>query len=263
LCVPLSGSTFPLGNTLVTCTTSDGANNPAAATFTVRVQDTTAPVFLLPANITEEATSSTGRVINYVASSADLVTALPTLSCSPASGSNFPVGETTVSCTTSDLLGNTALGSFTVTITPPAAAALVGRMAGAGRVVIGQKDTWFAFDVRRSSQGVEHGSIALMVRDGYGRPNRFVALGASNVVFSNSEGYEPGRFPRSGVDTVSFTGYGSWNGQSGYRYEVLGTDRGEPGRNLDTFTVKVYAPNGTVVESSNATLRDGNIQSLR
>jgi predicted extracellular nuclease len=263
VCVPPSGSTFPVGNTLVTCSTEDAAHNPAAVLFTVKVQDTTPPLFLLPSNITEEATSSAGRIINYVASSADLVTALPALSCAPASGSNFPVGETTVSCTTSDDAGNTAHGSFTVTITPPAAAALVGRMAGAGRVLTGQKDTWFAFDVRRSSQGVEHGSMALMVRDGNGRPNRFVASSATAIVFSNSEGYEPGRFPRSGIDTVSFTGYGSWNGQSGYRFEVLASDRGEPGRNLDTFTVKVYAPNGAVVESSAATLRDGNIQSLR
>jgi hypothetical protein len=102
-----------------------------------------------------------------------------------------------------------------------------------------------------------------MVRDGNGRPSRFLATSISDLLFTNSEGYEPGRFPRSGIDTVSFKGVGYWNGQSGYRVEVSASDRGEPGRNLDTFTVKVFAPNGTVVESASGTLRDGNVQSLR
>ena len=263
LCTSLSGSTFPIGTTLVVCSTEDAAHNSASASFAVRVQDTTPPTLLLPANITEEATSSAGRIVTYVASAADLVTSILTVSCTPASESNFPIGDTVVACSTSDEAGNAAQGSFTVTITPPAANPLMGRMAGAGRVLVGQNDTWFAFDVRGGGTLATRGSVALMVREGSGRPARFAATGISDLVFSNSEGYEPGQFPRSGIDTVSFTGVGSWNGQSGYRFEISASDRGEPGRGLDTFSVKVYAPNGTVVESASGTLRDGNIQSLR
>ena len=263
VCSPISGSTFALGTTLVTCSTEDAAHNPALATFNVTVQDTSAPVLLLPDHITEQATSAEGRVVSYVASAADLVTAAPTLSCTPASDSNFPVGDTQVSCSASDAAGNSATGSFIVTITPPATTSLVGRMAGAGHVLTGQHQTWFAFDVRGSATTVQRGSVALMVRDGNGRPSRFLATGISDLLFSNSDGYAPGLFPRSGIDTVSFKAVGSWNGQSGYRVEVSASDRGEPGRNVDTLTVKVFAPNGTVVESASATLRDGNIQSLR
>lgn len=263
VCLPVSGSTFALGTTQVTCSTEDAAHNPASATFNVTVQDTSAPVLLLPDHITEQATSAEGRVVSYVASAADLVTAAPTLSCTPASDSNFPVGDTLVSCSASDAAGNSATGSFIVTITPPATTSFVGRMAGAGHVLTGQHQTWFAFDVRGSATTVQRGSVALMVRDGNGRPSRFLATGISDLLFTNSEGYEPGRFPRSGIDTVSFNGVGSWNGVSGYRVEISASDRGEPGRGLDTFTVKVYAPNGTVVESATGTLRDGNVQSLR
>jgi predicted extracellular nuclease len=265
LCLPLSGSTFQIGDTLVTCTTVDAANNPGSAFFTVSVVDTTAPVLLLPAHITEEATSAAGRVVTYVASAADLVTPDATATCSPASGSTFPVGDTEVSCSSSsDAAGNSSTGSFTITITPLATNPLVGRMAGAGHVLTGQHTTWFEFDVRGSTDSVERGSVSLMVRDGNnGRPNRFVATSESGLQFTNSEGYEPGRFPRSGIDTVSFNGVGSWNGQSGYRFELTASDRGEPGKGLDTFTVTVFAPNGSVVESASGTLRDGNIQSLR
>ena len=43
-CDPPSGSTFPLGATVVTCTARDAAGNSAQCTFTVNVEDTTPPV---------------------------------------------------------------------------------------------------------------------------------------------------------------------------------------------------------------------------
>ncbi|MFA5021654.1 MAG: immunoglobulin-like domain-containing protein [Patescibacteria group bacterium] len=47
-CAPASGSTFPLGVTTVTCNASDAAGNAATPTsFTVTVQDTTAPLIVL------------------------------------------------------------------------------------------------------------------------------------------------------------------------------------------------------------------------
>src|SRR6185503_12292687 len=39
-----------------------------------------------------------------------------TVVCTPASGSCFPVGTTTVTCTATDASGNTATCSFTVTV---------------------------------------------------------------------------------------------------------------------------------------------------
>jgi hypothetical protein len=43
-CVPPPGSTFPLGNTGVTCTATDAAGNKGSDTAVMRVVDTTAPV---------------------------------------------------------------------------------------------------------------------------------------------------------------------------------------------------------------------------
>ncbi|WP_318618939.1 HYR domain-containing protein [Priestia megaterium] len=40
-----------------------------------------------------------------------------TTSCSPPSGSFFPIGTTPVTCTATDAVGNTATCSFTITVT--------------------------------------------------------------------------------------------------------------------------------------------------
>jgi HYR domain len=80
--------------------------------------DRTAPLLTLPANITVTATSSAGAVVNYIATASDPDNTAPqlTFNCSPASGSTFPIGTTTVNCTASDPQLNTTTGSFTVTV---------------------------------------------------------------------------------------------------------------------------------------------------
>src|SRR5205823_1675605 len=55
-CSPASGSTFPLGLTLVTCSATDSHGNPGSASFHVTVVDTTPPIVTVPADITAEAT---------------------------------------------------------------------------------------------------------------------------------------------------------------------------------------------------------------
>src|SRR5439155_15120961 len=121
-CSPASGSIFPLGATTVTCSATDAHGNSSAKTFTVTVQDTTPPVVSVPANITKEATGSCGAPASYSASAADIVDGAVTATCSPASGSIFPLGATTVTCSATDAHGNTGSASFTVTVqdtTPP------------------------------------------------------------------------------------------------------------------------------------------------
>lgn len=116
LCTPASGDTFPLGATTVTCTASDSHGNLASATFLVTVVDTTPPVLSLPAPITVDATSLSGAVVTFTASAVDLVDGMRTVTCAPGSGSTFPEGTTTVSCTASDLHANFSYGSFAVTV---------------------------------------------------------------------------------------------------------------------------------------------------
>jgi hypothetical protein len=78
-------------------------------------------VLTLPDDITAEATSAVGRVVTYSASAADNLDPAPSFSATPNSGSTFPIGMTTVNASSTDAAGNTAAGSFTVTVTnnPP------------------------------------------------------------------------------------------------------------------------------------------------
>src|SRR5205814_818617 len=51
-CAPLSATIFALGTTTVTCGKADAHGNAASASFTVTVQDTTAPSITAPATVT-------------------------------------------------------------------------------------------------------------------------------------------------------------------------------------------------------------------
>ena len=121
-CIPASGSTFALGTSTVNCSATDAAGNEGSASFSITVVDTTPPAVTVPADMTEEATGPSGAAVTFSASASDLVDGALTPTCSPPSGSTFPLGMTTVSCTATDDAGNTGSASFDVTIvdtTPP------------------------------------------------------------------------------------------------------------------------------------------------
>ena len=117
ICTPSSGSTFPLASTKVTCTATDKAGNTGSASFQVTVVDTTPPKLSIPLDMTVQA-SGTGAVVTFSASASDLVDGSIPITCTPASGSTFPLGTTTVTCSATDKTGNEASGSFKVTVTP-------------------------------------------------------------------------------------------------------------------------------------------------
>ena len=56
------------------------------------------PTLQLPSDITTEATSSAGAVVTFTATATDAEDGSITPVCIPASGSTFPIGETTVTC---------------------------------------------------------------------------------------------------------------------------------------------------------------------
>ena len=126
ICEPESGSIFPLGDTIVSCTAIDADGNIAACTFMVSVVDTTPPDILCPTNRVVLTSNPNGRVIHYnLLVLEDLVDLDPEDICTPPSGSFFPIGSTVVNCTGVDDAGNTSHCSFIVTIrftpadTPP------------------------------------------------------------------------------------------------------------------------------------------------
>ena len=133
-CSPPSGSTFAYGATTVTCNGSDVAGNAAApASFTVTIVDNTPPTITVPAPITVNINDATSAPVTYTATATDgtgpnQVAVTPV--CAPASGSQFALGTTTVTCNATDVAGNAATPkSFTVKVvdtTPPVVAITSG-----------------------------------------------------------------------------------------------------------------------------------------
>ena len=82
--------------------------------------DTTAPTITVPGHVTVAATSASGAVVTYSATATD-PDSTASVSCYPPSGSVFPIGTTTVSCTASDPAGNASQAGFQVTVTAPGA----------------------------------------------------------------------------------------------------------------------------------------------
>lgn len=123
-CTPPSGSSFGPGTTVVSCTASDAAGNTAACSFPVVVADASAPSIACPSNVTAGATvvqgCEIGAAISFPAPAASDNCGAVTVACVPASGSFFPIGSTTVTCTASDAAGNSVTCSFSVTVGAPA-----------------------------------------------------------------------------------------------------------------------------------------------
>ena len=97
------------GNTTVGSVFSDLKIYPNAV-------DTTAPVISGPGNITKEATGPNGAVATFSATATDNVDATVSVTATPASGSTFPLGDTTVTLSAIDAAGNPASATFTVTV---------------------------------------------------------------------------------------------------------------------------------------------------
>jgi hypothetical protein len=117
VCTPASGGLFPLSDTQVMCTATDAHNNTATESFTVTVEDTTAPALTMPPNAVVEASAKAGTPVTWAEPTAeDVVDGDLDVTCTPASGSLFGMGVTAVTCSAIDAAGNEASGSFSVTV---------------------------------------------------------------------------------------------------------------------------------------------------
>ncbi len=123
-CDPASGSFFRIGTTTVSCKATDSSGKSASASFSVTVRDTRPPVFRdVPADLVSEANGPAGSPVSYQRPTAvDTVDGAVPTSCSPSSGSNYPIGSTQVTCRASDSRGNSGTATFSIDIvdtTPP------------------------------------------------------------------------------------------------------------------------------------------------
>jgi hypothetical protein len=117
-CVPASGSTFAIRRTTVDCSATDQGET-GHATFHITVQDTTGPVVTVPAGMNVDATSSQGAVVTFSASANDLVDGPRPVTCAPPSATLFPIGNTRVTCRSSDTRNNTGSASFNIHVADP------------------------------------------------------------------------------------------------------------------------------------------------
>jgi PKD repeat protein len=98
----------------------DDKGNVSAPTAAFKLTiDTTPPVLTVPSPLVVEATTKSGAFVEYTATATDSVAGSITPLCVPPSGSTFPLGTTTVTCSAKDTAGNSAQASFTITVTPP------------------------------------------------------------------------------------------------------------------------------------------------
>jgi hypothetical protein len=118
--IVISGSvnTRLLGTYTVSYDVSDSSGNAAiTVTRTVHVIDSTPPIISGLEDITTIATSASGATVSYTPTANDAVDGTVPVICKPASPHLFPITTTTVTCTASDSLGNTATGTFKVKVT--------------------------------------------------------------------------------------------------------------------------------------------------
>lgn len=117
-CLPESGSHFPMGTTQVSCSTLSSYGHRTTVSFPVTVADTTPPVLTVPETLSAFADHASGALVSFSASATDALdgaTLQPV--CTPASGSRFTPGTSSVQCTATDAQGNTATASFPVKVT--------------------------------------------------------------------------------------------------------------------------------------------------
>src|SRR5690606_39464565 len=93
-----------------------GATNLATNTATITI-DTTGPSLGSLSDITQQLTpGQTSAAISWTGPPASDPSGLAGQECTPASGSAFAVGDTLVTCSATDTLGNDSTTSFTVSI---------------------------------------------------------------------------------------------------------------------------------------------------
>jgi hypothetical protein len=105
-----SGSFFPIGETIVNVSSTSGAS----CSFTVTVKDVQKPEIKCPSDI-YVSTTTCSKAVTFNVTATDNCPGV-TVSTVPASGTNFPVGTTTVTATATDAAGNKSISTFKVRV---------------------------------------------------------------------------------------------------------------------------------------------------
>ena len=104
------------GTYALTYTASNSMRIVGTAIRTVVVVDTTPPLLVCPTNQVVEFTSETGATVFFTPTATDACSASVATTCTPPSGTLFPIGTTPVTCTATDASSNTSSCTFLVTV---------------------------------------------------------------------------------------------------------------------------------------------------
>ncbi len=115
-CEPPSGSWLPLGTNFVSCTATNELGDSASCRFPVIVGDREPPVLIFPARTVSPCVSPDGAVVHFSVVAVDNCDTNVVIVCDPPSGSVFPVGTTTVTCTATDASGNQTRKEFPILV---------------------------------------------------------------------------------------------------------------------------------------------------
>jgi len=113
---PVITVTLPLGVHTITLTVTDAVGNSGSDDVVVTVRDTTRPVLTYPDDITVEQATADGTPVSFACIATDICDADVSITCTPPSGTVFPLGTTVVTCVATDASGNSITRTFTVTV---------------------------------------------------------------------------------------------------------------------------------------------------
>ena len=109
---PVSATT----TTNVSVTVSALGGNDSSELLVTVMPDTAPPTLTLPSPAPVDSTSHLGAIVSFGASATDAISGPALVICSPAPGSQFPIGSTEVLCTANDWKGNQGGGSFSIVV---------------------------------------------------------------------------------------------------------------------------------------------------
>lgn len=108
---------YPKGITTITVSVTDANSSVMCNAFTVTVIDKEAPIITCPQNINRTVPfCDGGAIVNFPAPLVTDNCPMVSYTCSHQSGSFFPCGKTTVTCTATDMSNNTSTCTFDVNI---------------------------------------------------------------------------------------------------------------------------------------------------
>jgi HYR domain len=108
---------YPAGVTPVRCTVTDACDNSGVCTLNVTVVDELPPTIDCPMDVAaDNDAGACGANVTYPMPTASDNCGVASVTCDRASGSFFDVGTTLVTCTATDMAGNTSQCSFNVTV---------------------------------------------------------------------------------------------------------------------------------------------------